>query len=120
MKTFILAIILATTAIAAAAQGYPGPQGGFYVYGPDHEYHLLSRNHPVMVLRPLCNPQWNPDCNVLPPPGYPLQPLRPIAQPRTPDCRSAAIGSTSGPTVIHGTEPRSGHSRWRSALPTFQ
>jgi len=48
MKTFILAIILATTAIAAAAQGYPGPQGGFYVYGPDHEYHLASRNHPVM------------------------------------------------------------------------
>ena len=29
MKTFILAIFLATTAIAnAAAQGYPGPQGG--------------------------------------------------------------------------------------------
>ena len=53
MKTFLLAIMLATTAIAAAnAQGYPGPQGGQYVYGPDHEYHLLSRNQPVMALRP--------------------------------------------------------------------
>jgi hypothetical protein len=86
MKTFVLAIMLATTAITtAAAQGYyPGPQGGQYVYGPDHEYHLLSRNQPFMTLRPQCNPQWNPDCNVLPPPGYPLQPLQPIAQPRTP------------------------------------
>jgi hypothetical protein len=82
------------TAIAAAlglflssfghsyAQGYyPGPQSGHYVYGADHEYHLLSRNQPFMVLRPYCNPQWNPDCNVLPPPGYPLQPLIPIAPP---------------------------------------
>ena len=87
MKTFILAVMLATSAIAVAnanAQGYPGQQGGYYVYGPDHEYHLLSRNHPVMTLRPYCNPQWNPDCNMLPPPGYPLQPLQPIAQPRTP------------------------------------
>ena len=85
MKTFILAIILASTTIAAAnAQGYPGPQSGHYVYGPDHEYHLLSRNQPFMVLRPRCNPQWNPDCNVLPAPGYPLQPLIPIAPPPHP------------------------------------
>jgi len=97
MKTFILAIILATTAIAAAAQGYPGPQGGFYVYGPDHEYHLLSRNHPVMVLRPLCNPQWNPDCNVLPPPGYPLQPLVPIAPPPRP------VPPVAGPPALDPT-----------------
>jgi hypothetical protein len=96
MKTFILAIMLATTAIAANAQGYPGPQGGFYVYGPDHEYHLLSRNHPVMTLRPYCNPQWNPDCNVLPPPGYPLQPLIPLAPPRTPPPpRARRIASVS-------------------------
>jgi hypothetical protein len=82
MKTFILAIFLATMAIAnAAAQGYPGPQGGFYVYGPDHEYHLLSGNQPFMTLRPYCSPQFDPNCAMLPPPGYPLQPLRPIALP---------------------------------------
>jgi hypothetical protein len=63
----------------AYAQGYPGPQGGFYVYGPDHEYHLLSRNQPFMVLRQpwRCSPQFDPYCNMLPPPGYPMQPLRP-------------------------------------------
>jgi hypothetical protein len=73
-----------TRVIAAAAalflgsfgQSYAqGPQGGYYVYGPDREYHLLSRNQPYMALREPCNPQWNPDCNVLPAPGYPLQPL---------------------------------------------
>ncbi len=54
------------------AQGYAGPQSGYYVYGPDHEYHLLSRNQPFMQLRPPCNPQWDPYCNVMP---YPVQPL---------------------------------------------
>jgi hypothetical protein len=34
-------------------------------------------------------------------------------------CRSAAIGSTSRPTAIHGGESRTGHSRGRSALQTF-
>jgi hypothetical protein len=96
MKTFVLAIILATTAIAANVQGYPGPQGGQYVYAPDHEYHLLSRNHPVMTLRPYCNPQWNPDCNVLPPPGYPLQPLIPIAPPPHP-VQQLALPPVAGP-----------------------
>jgi hypothetical protein len=56
----------------------PASAQGYYVYGPDHEYHLLSRNQPYMVLRPHCNPQWNPGCNMLPAPGYPLQPLIPI------------------------------------------
>ena len=107
MKTFILAIILATTAIAAAAQGYPGPQGGFYVYGPDHEYHLLSRNQPFMVLRPQCNPQWNPDCNVLPPPGYPLQPLIPIAPPPHPVQQLA-------PPPVAGPPPQSAETMQQS------
>lgn len=61
---------------------YSGPQSGHYVYGPDREYHLLSRNQPYIQLRPYCNPQWDPYCNVLPPPGYPLQPLIPIAPPQ--------------------------------------
>ena len=63
------------------AQGYPGPQGGFYVYGPDHEYHLLSRNQPYIQLRQpwRCSPQFDPDCSMLPPPGYPLQPIQPTA-----------------------------------------
>ena len=56
-----------------------GAQGGHYVYGPDHQYHLLSRNQPYMVLRPYCSPQFDPYCNMLPPPGYPSQPLQPIA-----------------------------------------
>ncbi len=64
------------------AQGfYPGPQSGHYVYGPDHEYHLLSRNQPFIQLRSPCSPQWDPYCNMLPPPRYPLQPLQPIAPP---------------------------------------
>ena len=63
----------------ACAQGYPGPQSGYYVYGPDREYHLLSRNQPYVQLRPYCSPQFDPNCNMLPPPGYPAQPLIPIA-----------------------------------------
>ena len=76
-------IIVATAvALFLGTFGHAYAQG--YVYGPDHEYHLLSRNQPFMQLRPQCNPQWNPDCNVLPPPGYPLQPLIPIAPPPRP------------------------------------
>jgi hypothetical protein len=63
------------------AQGfYPGPQSGHYVYGPDHEYHLLSRNQPYMQLRPYCSPQFDPYCNLFPPPGYPNQPIAPLAR----------------------------------------
>lgn len=66
----------------AYAQGfYPGPQSGHYVYGPDHEYHLLSRNQPYVQLRPYCSPQFDPYCNLFPPPGYPNQPIQPIAPP---------------------------------------
>lgn len=64
------------------AQGYySGAQGGYYVYGPDHEYHLLSQNQPYVQLRPYCSPQFDPYCNLFPPPGYPNQPIQPIGRP---------------------------------------
>jgi hypothetical protein len=37
-----------------------------------------------MVLQQHCSPPYNPFCNMLPPPGYPLQQLQPIAQRPTP------------------------------------
>jgi hypothetical protein len=78
---------------------YPGPQGGFYVYGPDREYHLLSRNQPYMQLRPpwRCSPQFDPDCNLFPPPGYPAQPIIPIAPPPRP------VPPVAGPPALDPT-----------------
>jgi hypothetical protein len=91
-----VALFLATFG-HAYAQGYPGPQGGRYIYGPDHEYHLLSRNQPYMQLRQpwRCSPQFDPYCNMLPPPGYPLQPIAPPPRPVPP----VALAPPPGPSV---------------------
>ncbi len=97
-----LALFLGTVG-HAYAQGYPGPQSGYYVYGPDHQYHLLSRNQPFMQLRQpwRCSPQFDPYCEMLPPPGYPLQPLRPIAPPPHP------VPPVVGPSDQHPGPPLS-------------
>ena len=68
----------------AYAQGYPGPQGGFYVYGPDHEYHLLSRNQPFMVLRQ---------------PAQPSVPIVPVPGPLPPVAGPPALDPTPGPPL---------------------
>jgi len=81
--TFVAALGLLLSSIGHphAQSYYPGPQSGYYVYGPDREYHLLSRNQPYIQLRPYCSPQFDPYCNLLPPPGYPIQPIQPLAPP---------------------------------------
>jgi hypothetical protein len=87
------------------AQGYySGPQSGYYVYGPDHEYHLLSQNQPYMQLRPYCSPQFDPHCNLFPPPGYPNQPIQPLAGPAPPPRPSPPTMEQSREAVIRAGE----------------
>jgi hypothetical protein len=82
-KGIVVALGLFLSNFGHAYAQYPGPQSGYYVYGPDHEYHLLSRNQPYVQLRPYCSPQFDPYCNLFPPPGYPNQPIQPIAPSRS-------------------------------------